>query len=94
MDKEIIKNTIRELYPFYILTFTDEDYDKLLEGVTFFELVRAKKLEIQLASSYETFITATDMKQRRKLKQLSVVYNLPHCDTHLTERTFCLAGTM
>lgn len=70
MDKEIIKNTIRELYPFYILTFTDEDYDKLLEGVTFFELVKAKKLEIQLASSYETFITDNRHEAEEEIKAI------------------------
>lgn len=41
---------------FYILTFTMEDYQKLLEGVTFFDLIKAKKYEIQLASNYKNFI--------------------------------------
>lgn len=55
---------------FYILTFTDEDYDKLLEGVTFFELVRAKKLEIQLASLYETFITDNRHEAEEEIKAI------------------------
>ena len=39
-----------------ILTFTNEDYHLLLEGRTFFELIKAKKLELQLASNYQNFI--------------------------------------
>ena len=32
------------------------DYEKMLEGVNFFELVKAKKLEMQLAANYTTFL--------------------------------------
>ena len=39
-----------------ILTFTNEDYHLLLEGRTFFELIKAKKLELQLASNYQNFL--------------------------------------
>lgn len=39
-----------------ILTFTTEDYHKLLEGQTFFELIKAKKLELQMASNYQNFL--------------------------------------
>lgn len=41
---------------FFIITFTLEDYEKMLEGITFFELVKAKKMEMQLASNYRTFL--------------------------------------
>lgn len=41
---------------FYLLTFTLEDYEKLLQGKTFFELIKAKKLEMQMASDYNSFI--------------------------------------
>ncbi|MDE7310187.1 MAG: hypothetical protein K2N87_00950 [Eubacterium sp.] len=41
---------------FCILTFTEKDYDKLLEGHTFFELVQAKQYELQLASNYNNFL--------------------------------------
>lgn len=41
---------------FYILTFVDEDYRKMIEGVSFFEIVRAKKVELRLASNYQQFI--------------------------------------
>lgn len=43
----------RELF---ILTFTNEDYHLLLEGRTFFDLIKAKKLELQLASNYQNFL--------------------------------------
>jgi len=41
---------------FYILTFTLEDYEKMLQGITFFEIIKAKKLELQMASDYIHFI--------------------------------------
>ena len=41
---------------FFIITFTLDDYEKMLEGVNFFELVKAKKLEMQLAANYTTFL--------------------------------------
>lgn len=37
---------------FYILSFKLEDYEKLLEGHTFFEIVAAKKIALQHASDY------------------------------------------
>lgn len=43
----------RELY---IITFTKEDYHLLLEGYTFFDLIKAKKIELQMASSYHNFL--------------------------------------
>ena len=39
-----------------ILTFTLEDYEKLERGISFFELIKAKKIALQLSSSYENFI--------------------------------------
>lgn len=41
---------------FCILTFTEKDYDKLLDGFSFFDLVQAKQYELQLASNYATFL--------------------------------------
>lgn len=41
---------------FYILTFTREDYQKMIEGHNFFELVEAKKLELTLHANYNSFI--------------------------------------
>lgn len=40
----------------YILTFTNEDYHLMLEGRTFFDLIKAKKLELQIASKYQNFL--------------------------------------
>jgi hypothetical protein len=55
---------------FYILTFTMEDYDKLLSGTTFFELVKAKKLELQLASDYTTFIMDNQHVAEEEIKKI------------------------
>ena len=40
---------------FFIITFTMEDYESMLEGTTFFDLVKAKKMEMQFASDYKNF---------------------------------------
>lgn len=55
---------------FYILTFTMEDYEKLLEGVTFFELIKAKKLELQLASDYTVFIKENRHEAEDEIKNI------------------------
>lgn len=52
----MVENSRNEGKDFYILTFTMEDYEKMLNGETFFSLVKAKKLEMQLASDYTMFI--------------------------------------
>ena len=39
-----------------ILTFTMEDYEKMEKGVSFYELIKAKKLALQLSSKYDNFI--------------------------------------
>ena len=45
---------------FYIITFTKEDYIKMIEGTTFFEIVKAKKLELKLHSDYNSFLSKCD----------------------------------
>lgn len=55
---------------FYILTFTLEDYKKMLSGVTFFELIKAKKLELQLASDYNKFIMKYKHESEGKVKEI------------------------
>jgi hypothetical protein len=52
----MIENSRNNANDFYILTFTLEDYEKLLNGTTFFDLIKAKKLEMQLAADYDSFI--------------------------------------
>lgn len=59
---------------FYILTFTLEDYDKMLEGVTFFELIKAKKMELQLAADYTTFINDNKHEATAEIKQIVTEY--------------------
>ena len=55
---------------FYILTFSDEDYDKLLTGTTFFELIEAKKLELRLASNYKTFISDNKHEAEEEIRTI------------------------
>lgn len=52
----MIENSRNEGKDFYLLTFTLEDYEELLQGKTFFELIKAKKMEMQMASDYNNFI--------------------------------------
>ena len=55
---------------FYILTFTMEDYEKMLNGKTFFDLIKAKKLEMQLASDYMTFIEDNRHEAEEEIKDI------------------------
>lgn len=67
----MVENSKNKDNDFYILTFSDEDYNKLLEGITFFELVKAKKLELQLASNYETFISDNKHEAEEEIKMIT-----------------------
>ena len=40
----------------FILTFTLEDYEKIANGDSFFSLIKAKKIAMQLSSTYESFL--------------------------------------
>lgn len=57
----------RELY---ILTFTTDDYHLLLEGHTFYELIRAKKLEVQMASNYHNFLQENAHEKLDEIKSI------------------------
>lgn len=39
-----------------ILTFNLDDYEKLEEGISFYELVKSKKIALRLSSNYDNFI--------------------------------------
>ncbi len=54
---------------FFILTFTLEDYEKLLQGYTFFELIKAKRLEMQFASDYNNFISDNRHDAENEIKK-------------------------
>jgi len=41
---------------FTIISFTLDDYEKIKEGVSFFELVKSKKMALQLSTNYEEFL--------------------------------------
>lgn len=66
----MIENSKNKNNDFYILTFSDEDYGKLLKGTTFFELIEAKKMELQLASTYETFINDNRHEAEEEIKTI------------------------
>lgn len=56
-----------------IITFTLDDYEKLEKGISFYELVRTKKIALQLSSDYDNFIKeyyhdgAESVKQKLQL---------------------------
>lgn len=39
-----------------IITFTLEDYEKLKDGISFFDLIKSKKIALQLSSNYDNFL--------------------------------------
>ena len=55
---------------FYIITFTLEDYEELLKGHTFFELVDAKKKELQMAADYHTFLNDNKHENEEAIKKI------------------------
>lgn len=54
---------------FYILTFTDEDYRKMVEGISFFEIIKAKKIELRLASDYQRFINDNKHEAENEVRE-------------------------
>ncbi len=59
---------------FFIITFTMEDYERMLEGTTFFDLVKAKKMEMQLASDYTTFLADNKHEAEEQVKTILSEY--------------------
>lgn len=55
---------------FNIIVFTYSDYQKLLDGTSFFEIVKAKKLELQLAADYNQFIKDNRHEAEDELKNV------------------------
>ena len=55
---------------FYIITFTTEDYDELLMGRTFFEIIDAKKKELQFAADYHTFLGDNKHDSEKAIKEI------------------------
>lgn len=53
-----------------ILTFTTDDYQLLLEGHTFFELIKAQKLGLQMASNYQNFIQENAHENLDEIKSI------------------------
>lgn len=59
---------------FFIITFTMKDYERMLEGTTFFDLVKAKKMEMQLASDYTTFLAEYKHEAEEQVKTILSEY--------------------
>lgn len=64
----------------YILTFTLEDYKKLAEGVSFFELVKAKKMELKMASDYNNFIKDNEHANAEVIKNILLEKKIETCN--------------
>ena len=60
---------------FYIIAFTMDDYEKMLEGNTFFDLIKAKMLEIKLASDYTTFLKDYKHSAEEQIKDILENYH-------------------
>lgn len=39
-----------------IITFTLDDYEKLKDGISFFDIIKSKKIALQISAGYENFI--------------------------------------
>lgn len=66
----MIENNKQPPNNLFILTFTMEDYNKMSEGTTFFDLIRAKKNELQLASDYHKFLKDNKHDAEDEIKQI------------------------
>ncbi len=53
-----------------ILTFTLDDYEKIEKGISFYELVKSKKLALQLSSDYDNFIKEYHHEGVDSIKQI------------------------
>lgn len=53
-----------------ILTFTIEDYEKIAKGQSFFELIKAKKLELRLASDFDCFLKEYQHDNSERIKRI------------------------
>lgn len=54
---------------FVILTFNLDDYEKLKEGDSFFELIKAKKIALRISSNYGNFIKEYHHEGEELIKQ-------------------------
>lgn len=54
----------------FILTFTIEDYDKIVNGESFFDLIKAKKIALRLSSDYRSFLKDYNHDNINSIKQI------------------------
>jgi len=55
---------------FFILSFELEDYEKIGEGRSIFDLIKSKKLAIQCASTYDSFLTDYKHENENEIKEV------------------------
>ncbi len=53
-----------------ILTFTLEDYDRIANGESFYDLIKAKKMALRLASEYDNFLKDYQHDNIEPIKQI------------------------
>lgn len=54
----------------FILTFTLEDYEKIEQGASFFDLIKAKKIALRLSSEYDNFLRDYQHDNLDSIKQI------------------------
>lgn len=54
----------------FILTFTFEDYEKIADGESFFDLIKAKKIALCLSSEYGSFLKDYQHDNADSIKQI------------------------
>lgn len=54
----------------FILTFTLEDYEKIANGESFFDLIKAKKIALRLSSEYDSFLKDYQHDNIDSIKQI------------------------
>ena len=61
---------IRNNKPFNIITFCLDDYYRLLNGETFYEIIKAKKISLQLSSNYTNFLNNNKHEAEDEIKNI------------------------
>lgn len=55
---------------FYIITFDLSDYEKMQEGTSFFELIKAKKFALRMSANYDQFLQTYEHSETKTIKSI------------------------
>lgn len=66
----LVEKSQKEGNDFYIITFTMEDYEKMLNGTTFFKLIEAKKMSMDMAADYNAFIRDNQHEAEKEIRSI------------------------